>query len=56
MNQLNFESRCINNYKLNEITNVCERCGRTIKDIMQWTFMTDEERKETMKRVGGWTL
>ena len=56
MNQLNFESPCINNCKLNEITNVCEGCGRTIKEIMQWTFMTDEERKEIMKRVGGRTL
>ena len=56
MNQLNFESPCINNCKLNEITNICEGCGRTIKEIMQWTFMTNEERKEIMKRVGGRTL
>ena len=55
MNQLNFESPCINNCKLNEITNVCEGCGRTIKEIMQWA-LTDGERKEIMKRVGGWTL
>ena len=53
---LNFESPCINNCKLNEITNICEGCGRTIKEIMEWTFMTDEERKEIMKRVGGGTL
>ena len=56
MNQLNFESPCINNCKLNEITNICDGCGRTIKGIVQWTFMTDEERKEIMKRVRGWTL
>ena len=56
MNQLNFESPCINNCKLNEITNICDSCGRTIKEIMQWTFMTNEERKEIMKRVGGRTL
>ena len=51
MNQLNFESPCINNCKLNEVTNICEACGRTIKEIMQWTVMTDEERKEIIKRV-----
>ena len=56
MNQLSFESPCINNCKLNEITNICEGCGRTIKEIMQWTFMTNEERKEIMKRVGGRSL
>ena len=56
MHQLNIESPCINNCKLNKITNICEGCGRTIKEIMQWTLMTDEERKEIMKRVGGWTL
>jgi len=56
MNQLNFESPCINNCKLNEVTNICEGCGRTIKEIMQWTIMTDEERKEIIKRVEEWTL
>ena len=56
MNQLSFESPCINNCKLNEITNICEGCGRTIKEIMHWTFMTNEERKEIMKRVGGPSL
>ncbi|MGY8699787.1 MAG: DUF1289 domain-containing protein [bacterium] len=53
---LNFESPCIKNCKLNEITKICEGCGRTIKEIMQWTLMTDEDRKEIMKRVGGYTL
>ena len=56
MNQLKIESPCINNCKLNETTNICEGCGRTIKEIMQWTVMTDEERKTIMKRVGGRTL
>ena len=56
MNQLNHESPCINNCKLNETTNICEGCGRTIKEIMQWQFMTDKERKTIMKRVGGRTL
>ena len=56
MNQLNFESPCTNNCKLNEITNICKGCGRTAKEIMQWTSMTNEERKEIMKRNGGRTL
>ena len=51
MYQKNFESPCINNYKLNEISNICDGCGRTIKEIMQWTLMTVEERKEIMKRL-----
>ena len=56
MYQLNIESPCINNCKLNEITKICEGFGRTIKQIVEWTFMTDEERKGIMKRVGGETL
>ena len=56
MNQKNFKSPCINDCKLNEITKICDGCGRTIKEIMQWTFMTNEERIEIMKRVGGRTF
>ena len=51
MNQFFFKSPCINNCKLNEISNICEGCGRTIKEIMQWTLMTVEERKEIQKRL-----
>ena len=51
MNQIFFESPCINKCKLDEISNICEGCGRTIKEIMQWTVMTVEERKEIMKRL-----
>ena len=53
MSKLNFESPCINNCKLNEITNICKGCGRTIKEIMNWKFMTNEERKVIKKRVRG---
>ena len=56
MNKLNFESPCINNCKLNEVTDFCEGYGRTIKEIMQWKFMTDEERKKIIKRVEEWIL
>ena len=53
MNKLYFESPCNNNCKLNEITEICEGCGRTIKEIMDWKFMTNEERKVIMKRIRG---
>ena len=33
---------------INEISNICDGCGRTIKEIMQWTIMSDEERKEVI--------
>ncbi len=56
MNKLNFESPCINYCKLNEVTDICEGCGRTIKEIMRWKFMTYKERKEIIKRVEEWTL
>ena len=56
MEHLNLLSPCTNNCKLNQITNICDGCGRTIKEIMQWKFMTDEERELIMKRVGGKTL
>ena len=56
MNKLNFESPCSNKCKLNENTDICEGCGITIKKIMNWKFLTDEEREVIMKRVSDWTL
>ena len=50
MTQQKYDSPCINNCKLNEISNICEGCGRTMKEIIQWTLMTTEKRKEIMKR------
>ena len=35
------DSYLVKGYESNEITNICEGCGRTIKEIMQWTFMTN---------------
>ena len=55
MDKLNSQSPCNNNCKLNEKTEICEGCGRTIKEIMNWKFMTDEERKVIMQRVSEWT-
>ena len=51
MNKLYFKSPCNNNCKLNEKTNICEGCGRNIKEIMNWKIMTNEERKVIIKRV-----
>ena len=56
MDKIKFESPRINNCKLNEISNICDGCGRTIKEIMQWTIMSDEEREEIMIRIGAKTL
>tara|TARA_B100001029_G_scaffold137601_1_gene116692 strand:+ start:126 stop:296 length:171 start_codon:yes stop_codon:yes gene_type:complete len=56
MKKLNFQSPCNNNCKLNKKTDICEGCGRTIKEIMNWKFMSDEERKIIMNRVGEGTL
>ena len=53
MNKLYFESPCNNNCSLNEKTDICEGCGRTIKEIMNWKYMTNEERKVIIKRVRG---
>ena len=56
MKKIYFESRCKNNCKLNEKTDICEGCGRTIKEIMKWKVLTDEERKEIIKRIGEYNL
>ena len=56
MDKIKFESPCINNCKQNEKSNICYGCGRTIKEIIQWKIMSDEERKEIMIRIGGENL
>ena len=48
---LNFESPCIKNCKLNEITKICEGCGRTIKEIREWAIYSDKRRGIIMKRL-----
>ena len=32
-------------------TNICEGCGRTLDEIIEWTRMTDEEKQQVMKRL-----
>ena len=46
MNKLYFESPCNNNCKLNEKTDICEGCGRTIQDIEQWHILSDDTKIE----------
>ena len=43
---------CISMCKLNELTRVCEGCGRTQMEIFMWTKYTDEERMQVMRRLG----
>ena len=46
-------SPCTKNCSLNNSTNICNGCGRTINEIVEWTRMTDEEKQEVMKRLNG---
>ena len=46
-------SPCTKNCSLNNSTNICKGCGRTINEIVEWTRMTDEEKQEAMKRLNG---
>ena len=44
-------SPCTKNCSLNISTNICEGCGRTLDEIIEWTRMTDEEKQQVMKRL-----
>jgi len=46
-------SPCTKNCSLNNSTNICNGCGRTINEIVEWTRMTYEEKQEVMKRLNG---
>ena len=39
------------NCSLDTSTNICEGCGKTINEILEWTRMTDEEKQEVMNRL-----
>jgi len=36
---------------LNTSTNICEGCGRTKNEIVEWTRMTDQEKQEVLNRL-----
>jgi len=36
---------------LNTSTNICEGCGRTLDEIIEWTRMTDDEKQQVMIRL-----
>ena len=44
-------SPCTKNCSLNNSTNICKGCGRTINEIVELTRMTDEEKQEVMNRL-----
>ena len=46
-------SPCTKNCSLNSSTNLCEGCGRTLDEIVEWTRMSDEEKQEVMSRLNG---
>ena len=44
-------SPCTKNCSLNTSTNICEGCGRTLEEIVEWTRMTDDEKQQVMNRL-----
>ena len=44
-------SPCTGNCHLNNTTNICEGCGRSINEIVEWTRMTDEEKQQVLDRL-----
>ena len=46
-------SPCTKNCSLNTSTNICEGCGRTLDEIVEWTRMTDEEKQQVMDGLSG---
>ncbi len=44
-------SPCNKNCSLDTSTNICEGCGRTLDEIVEWTRMTDDEKQQVMIRL-----
>ena len=44
-------SPCTKNCSLNTSTNICEDCGRTLLDIIEWIRLMDEEKQQVMIRL-----
>ena len=44
-------SPCTKNCSLNTSTNICEGCGRTLEEIVEWMRMTDDEKQQEMNRL-----
>ena len=44
-------SPCTKNCALNTSTNICEGCGRTLEEIVEWMRMTDDEKQQEMNRL-----
>ena len=44
-------SPCTINCSLYTSTNICESCGRTLDEIVEWTRMTDDGKQQMMIRL-----
>ncbi|MFA5804700.1 MAG: DUF1289 domain-containing protein [Melioribacteraceae bacterium] len=44
-------SPCNNNCIMNPTTNYCDGCFRTIEEIIQWSFYSDEEKKQVLRKI-----
>lgn len=49
--QIEIESPCNDHCDLDSETCLCKGCLRTMKEILTWKYMTDEERKKVMNLV-----
>lgn len=45
-------SPCVQICRIDAFTHTCIGCGRTIKEISDWSGMTYYERNKIMKRLG----
>ena len=44
-------SPCTKNCSLNTLTNICEGCGRTLEEIVEWMKMKDDEKQQEINRL-----
>lgn len=49
--QIEIESPCNDHCDLDAETCLCKGCLRTMKEILTWKYMIDDERKEVMDLI-----
>lgn len=49
--QIEIESPCNDHCDLDTETCLCKGCLRTMKEILTWKYMIDDERKEVMDLI-----
>ena len=52
MNENLFVSPCIGTCTIDQNTQQCIGCGRTLEEISKWTQLSDVEKMIVMKRLG----